>query len=79
MREQAETQPETTQQHVLIVEDEVLIRAPLAEHLREAGFNVIEANTADEAWSCLQTGMPVDLVFSDIRMPGSMDGLELVV
>jgi two-component system, response regulator PdtaR len=62
---------------VLLVEDEVLVRTPVAHTLRAAGFVVIEAANADEAWSCLRSGAPVDLVFTDIQMPGSMDGVEL--
>jgi CheY-like chemotaxis protein len=62
---------------VLLVEDEVLIRSMAAEVLRDAGFEVIEAGDADEAWAYLVTGAAVDLVLTDIRMPGSMDGLEL--
>ena len=71
-----ELNPEPQLPHVLFVEDEVLIRASVAQILRGAGFVVIEAANADEAWSYLQTGAPVDLVFSDIQMPGSMDGVE---
>jgi two-component system, response regulator PdtaR len=41
------------------------------------GLEVIEASNADEAWSYLLSGQAVDLIFSDIEMPGSMDGLEL--
>jgi len=63
--------------HVLLVEDEIHVRNGLAEKLREAGLHVIEAANADEAWAYLQTGAPVDLMFSDVRMPGSMDGAEL--
>ena len=62
---------------VMIVEDEVLIRLPIAEALRAVGLEVIEASNADEAWSYLLSGQAVDLIFSDIQMPGSMDGLEL--
>jgi CheY-like chemotaxis protein len=62
---------------VLLVEDEVLIRANLAEELRELNFSVIEAANAQEAWSYLQSGNRPDLVFSDVRMPGPYDGLEL--
>jgi two-component system, response regulator PdtaR len=62
--------------HVLLVEDEILIRSALAEYLRTAKLHVIEASNADEAWAYLQTGT-VDLMFSDIQMPGSMDGVEL--
>ena len=62
---------------VMIVEDEVLVRFPIAETLRAVGLEVIEAGNADEAWSYLLSGQAVDLIFSDIQMPGSMDGLEL--
>ena len=72
-----ELSPEPERARVLLVEDEVLIRTPIAHTLRGAGFVVIEASSADEGWSYLQAGAPVDLVFSDIQMPGSMDGAEL--
>lgn len=62
---------------VMIVEDDVLVRFPIAEALRALGLQVIEASNADEAWSYLLSGQAVDLIFSDIQMPGSMDGLEL--
>jgi CheY-like chemotaxis protein len=72
-----EPKSEPVAAHVLLVEDEVLIRSAIAETLRDVGLLVIEAANADEAWSYLQTGASVDLVFSDIQMPGSMDGIEL--
>jgi CheY-like chemotaxis protein len=62
---------------ILLVEDEVLIRTILAEEIRSQSVTVIEASTADEAWAYLTAGGQADLVFSDIHMPGSMDGLEL--
>lgn len=62
---------------VLVVEDEVLLRLSIADYLRENGFIVIEAATADEGRSVLGAGVNVDLVFSDINMPGSMDGVGL--
>src|SRR5262245_21331526 len=49
----------------------------IADELRRAGFRVIEAINANEAWSVLQTIEKVDLIITDVRMPGSMDGLEL--
>lgn len=64
-------------ERVLIVEDEPLLRFVAAEAFRDAGFVVAEAATADEAWTYLQAGGPTDVLFSDIRMPGSMDGLAL--
>lgn len=62
---------------VLVVEDDVLERGPLAEYLRDANFKVIEAATAHEAVEVLSSDTTVDIVFSDIRMPGGMDGLAL--
>lgn len=62
---------------VLVVEDEVLTRMALAAEFRRAGLRVIEAATADEAWSFLQAGGEADLVFSDLQMPGQRDGLDL--
>jgi two-component system, response regulator PdtaR len=62
---------------VLLVEDEVLIRMDLAEALREAGHTVYEAGTADAAIELLQSPMRVDVVVTDIRMPGNTNGLGL--
>jgi CheY-like chemotaxis protein len=62
---------------ILIVEDDVLIRAIVADELRSAGFSVVEAASADEALSYLKAGGQTDLVFSDIWMPGSLNGLDL--
>jgi CheY-like chemotaxis protein len=62
---------------ILVVEDEALIRALIAEELRLEGFSVIEAGRADDALTYVKTGEQVDLVFSDIRMPGWLDGLQL--
>lgn len=62
---------------ILLVEDEVLIRMAMADALRGAGFTVVEAAHADEALSILDAAVQVDLVMTDVRMPGSMDGLGL--
>lgn len=62
---------------ILIVEDEIIIRSVVAEHLRDANFTVIEAANAAEAIAVLSTQTGIDLVFSDITMPGEMDGLGL--
>ena len=65
-------------QVVLVVEDEILIRMVIAEYLRSCGYRVIEAASADEALIILQhKELEVDVVFSDIEMPGSMDGFQL--
>lgn len=62
---------------VLVVEDEVLIRATIADELRSAGFQVVEANNAHEAIKFIKTGEPVAAVFSDVQMPGSMNGAQM--
>jgi DNA-binding NtrC family response regulator len=61
---------------VLVVEDEVLIRMALAALLRDEGFTVIEACNADEALVAL-SATSIDLLLTDVRMDGSMDGLDL--
>lgn len=63
---------------ILVVEDELLVRLMVSDFLREAGFSVIEAINADEAVEILLSGVSIDLMFSDVRMPGSMSGLELL-
>lgn len=68
----------SSKSRILIVEDEWLIRMMLSDELRDAGYEVVEASNADEAIAILQTGLPIDLVFSDVRMPGSIDGLGLL-
>ena len=63
---------------VLIVEDEILIRWVIAQHLRDCGYRVIEAGSGDEAVDILRrTALAVDVVFSDVQMPGSIDGFAL--
>jgi two-component system, response regulator PdtaR len=62
---------------VLVVDDEFLIRTDLAACLEEAGFLVLEATNADEAMTILEARADIQLVFTDIDMPGSMDGLKL--
>lgn len=55
-----------------------MIRMVIAEALRDAGFGVVEAGTADEALTILENDSLVDLVFADVRMPGTMDGIALM-
>jgi CheY-like chemotaxis protein len=62
---------------VLVVEDEALIRMHSAEMIRDLGFEVIEAVDADQAVSLLESVPEITVVFTDIQMPGSMDGLLL--
>ena len=62
---------------VLLVEDELLVREMAAEDLAEAGFEVTPASNGDEALAILREGAGFDLLFTDIRMPGAIDGWEL--
>ena len=62
---------------ILVVEDDVLVRHIASAYLRDSGFNVIEATGADEAIRVLKSEVHVDIVFSDVNMPGSMDGFGL--
>lgn len=63
---------------VLVAEDEVLVRLVIADYLRECGYRVYEAASADEAVVILESPqVSVDIVLSDIEMPGSMDGFQL--
>jgi two-component system, response regulator PdtaR len=62
---------------ILIVEDEFLLRMDSAEVIENAGFEVIEAANADEAIAVLTARPDIHVVFTDIQMPGSMDGLKL--
>ena len=62
---------------VLIAEDEFIVRLTMAEYLREEGYEVIEVGNAEDALDVFKSGIPVDLLFTDVRMPGSMDGCEL--
>ena len=62
---------------ILVVEDELLIRYMLSDGLRDHGYHVIEACSADEALIVLDSAMP-DLIISDVRMPGSLDGMGLL-
>ena len=62
---------------ILIVEDEPLIRMGVVSQLEDAGFLIYEAGNADEAICTLEEHAEIRLVFTDINMPGSMDGLKL--
>jgi two-component system, response regulator PdtaR len=62
---------------VLVVEDEILIMIWVEDALRDAGYEVLTAENADEAIRILEADTTICLVFTDIDMPGSMDGLKL--
>lgn len=63
--------------HVLVVEDEAIIRMLLVDELEDAGIAVVEAESADAAMVALMNGKGIGAVVSDVRMPGSIDGIGL--
>jgi two-component sensor histidine kinase len=63
--------------NVLIVEDEMLLRMRAVDIVEDAGFAAVEAVNADEALAILESRSDISLLFSDIQMPGTMDGLRL--
>src|ERR1041385_3546838 len=63
--------------NVLVVEDEMVLRMRAVDIVEDAGFTAVEAVNADEAMSILESRSDISLLFSDIQMPGSMDGLKL--
>lgn len=63
---------------ILVVEDEPLIRMHAVDMIEYAGFDVIEAANADEAIAVLEANDNIHVLFTDIDMPGSMDGLKLL-
>jgi len=62
---------------VLVVEDEMLLRMRAVDMVEDAGFTPVEAVDADEAVAILEARSDIALLFTDIQMPGSMDGLKL--
>lgn len=62
---------------ILVVEDEILIRFFVAEELRAQGNLVLEAANAEEALALLRSRLEVDLLLTDVRMPGTLDGAAL--
>src|ERR1700732_592180 len=62
---------------VLVVEDEMLLRMRAVDIVEDAGFTCVEAINADDALAILESRSDIELLFTDIQMPGSMDGLKL--
>ena len=62
---------------ILVVEDEPLLRMFNADMLSDAGFDVLEASDADEALRLLETMHDIKVVFTDVEMPGPIDGFAL--
>src|SRR6187200_2874124 len=63
--------------NVLVVEDEMILRMRAVEIVEDAGFNPVEAVNADQAIAILESRSDISLLFTDIQMPGTMDGLKL--
>lgn len=62
---------------ILVVEDDPILRMSNVTLLEDAGFTVIDAADADEAIAALEQRRDIEIVFTDIEMPGTMDGLRL--
>lgn len=62
---------------ILIVEDEAFVRHDLVDFFSEMGFDVFDARSADEAIEILEAQPSIEIVFTDVQMPGSMDGERL--
>ena len=69
--------PAASRQLVLVVEDEGLVRMNAVAMIEEAGFSVLEASDADDAIRILETRRDITVIFTDIEMPGSMNGIKL--
>ncbi len=62
---------------ILVVEDTEELRSCVAEYFRIVGFDVVATENAGDALAAIDSGIHVDLVFTDINMPGAMDGVGL--
>jgi len=62
---------------VLVVEDDFLLRMDAVDIVRNAGFEAIEAANADQAITIIEADPDIHIVFTDVQMPGTMDGLRL--
>jgi CheY-like chemotaxis protein len=71
------TNAEVQRPVLLVVEDDFLLRMDAIDTVRSAGFDAVEAGNADEAIAILEARPAIHVVFTDIQMPGSMDGLKL--
>src|SRR5436305_11715854 len=62
---------------VLVVEDEMMLRMRAVDIVEDAGFTPLEAVNADDGLAILEARSDIELLFTDIQMPGSMDGLKV--
>jgi len=63
---------------ILVVDDEERIRNIIGEQLLEDGYEVLLATDGDKAWEALQGDIVIDLILTDVRMPGSINGIDLI-
>jgi CheY-like chemotaxis protein len=68
---------DTTTPTVLVVDDEVLVRLVIADYLRDCGYRVFEAAGPEDAVSIFDAGLRIDVVLTDLELPGRSSGLEL--
>jgi DNA-binding NtrC family response regulator len=69
--------PAHSQAVILVVEDTEELRSSVAEYFRVVGFDVVATENAGDALAAIDSGIHVDLVFTDINMPGAIDGMGL--
>lgn len=62
---------------ILLVEDEPILRQLLGESLQDDGYKVARASSADAAWEMVQNGLAFDILVTDVKMPGTLNGLDL--
>jgi DNA-binding response OmpR family regulator len=62
---------------VMVLESDVIVRTEIAEFLRECGYKVIEGITAKDLWIIIDAKVQLDVVFSDVNLPGETDGFTL--
>lgn len=62
---------------ILVVEDEILIRLPVCDYLRDCGYRVLEAASVAEAQAVFRMGEPIEIVFSDVNLIGELNGFAL--
>jgi CheY-like chemotaxis protein len=62
---------------ILVVEDDYFVREDMVTYLHDAGCAVVEAETGERAIDICKSGVPVDLVFTDVQLPGSANGFDV--
>ena len=62
---------------VLVIDDEIIARTVIADYLRDCGYRVFEAGNAEDAVTILNSDLKIDIVFTDLELPGHSSGLEL--